>query len=223
MQKFINCVWLLAVAIVATAKAEIEIDGQYSFQLFHSLDQSQDPFYTSRGQVNVQSLRSGLFTLNPGSLDADELEQLKKVASEGGFYRLKAVVQDHTGKERSLQAFTKACSILKSGLSDSIGFHFDSQGNPVGMGLTTFNPICEGEDADETVFSTSAQLHFSEPGPQPDVTFYVQRQEQEKVAKERGDTKDNRSFFAKYWMYILPVALLLMMSGGASGGEQGGR
>lgn len=28
--------------------------------------------------------------------------------------------------------------------------------------------------------------------------MYVQKIEQEKVAKERGETKDNRSFIAKY-------------------------
>jgi len=48
--------------------------------------------------------------------------------------------------------------------------------------------------------------------------MYIQKMEQEKVAKERGETKDNRSFFAKYWMYILPVVLVFMMSGAQ--GEQ---
>lgn len=32
----------------------------------------------------------------------------------------------------------------------------------------------------------------------PDVAMFVQKVEQEKVAKERGETKDNRSFIAKY-------------------------
>lgn len=37
----------------------------------------------------------------------------------------------------------------------------------------------------------------------PDVAMYVQKLEQEKVAKERGETKDNRSFFAKYVSFYL--------------------
>ena len=36
-----------------------------------------------------------------------------------------------------------------------------------------------------------------EMGPQPDTAAFIQRIEQEKLAKERGETKDNRSFFAK--------------------------
>ena len=32
----------------------------------------------------------------------------------------------------------------------------------------------------------------------PDVAMFVQKVEQEQVAKERGETKDNRSFIAKY-------------------------
>ena len=61
-----------------------------------------------------------------------------------------------------------------------------------------------------------------EPGPQPDTAAFIQRMEQEKLAKERGETKDNRSFFAKYWMYIIPVVLVLAMSGGQEGGGNGG-
>ena len=47
---------------------------------------------------------------------------------------------------------------------------------------------------------------------------------QDKLAKERGETKDNRSFLATYWMYIIPVVLVLAMSGGgAEGGDLEGR
>ena len=76
-----------------------------------------------------------------------------------------------------------------------------------------------------------------ESGPSPDTASFVQKIEEEKLAKERGETKDNRSFFAKYvwaifnlpllyvflyiryWMYIIPFVLVLAMSGG---GQEGG-
>ena len=41
-------------------------------------------------------------------------------------------------------------------------------------------------------------ISYMEQGPIPDVGMFIQRVEQEKIAKERGETKDNRSFLAKY-------------------------
>ena len=73
-------------------------------------------------------------------------------------------------------------------------------------------------------FRSKVVVQHMEPGPQPDTAAFIQRMEQEKIAKERGETKDNRSFFAKYWMYIIPVVLVLAMSGGnPEGGAGGGR
>ena len=46
-------------------------------------------------------------------------------------------------------------------------------------------------------FNSKVLVQPMELGPQPDTAAFVQRMEQEKLAKERGETKDNRSFFAK--------------------------
>jgi hypothetical protein len=46
----------------------------------------------------------------------------------------------------------------------------------------------------------------------PDTATYIQKIEKEREAKERGEVKDNRSILAKYWMYIVPVVILLMVS-----------
>lgn len=63
-----------------------------------------------------------------------------------------------------------------------------------------------------------------ETGPQPDTAAFIQKVEQEKLAKQRGETKDNRSFFAKYWMYIVPVVIILAMnSANPEAGQGGGR
>jgi hypothetical protein len=88
---------------------------------------------------------------------------------------------------------------------------------------------------------TKANVNHMEPGPQPDTASFIQKIEQDKLAKQRGETKDNRSFIAKYelnsftipapffttisnfifryWMYIIPVVLVFAMG---SGGQDGG-
>lgn len=47
----------------------------------------------------------------------------------------------------------------------------------------------------------------------PDTATFIQKIEREREARDRGEVKDNRGFFAKYWMYIVPVAILVLVSG----------
>ena len=58
-------------------------------------------------------------------------------------------------------------------------------------------------------------LHFS-----PDTASFIQKVERERDARERGEVKDNRGFFAKYWMYIVPVVILVFIS--SAGNPEGG-
>ena len=75
----------------------------------------------------------------------------------------------------------------------------------------------------------------AEPGPAPDTAAFIQRMEEEKKRQERGEVgifstqsenfyshlphvqvPDNRSFLAKYWMYIVPVVLFMAINGAAA-------
>lgn len=46
----------------------------------------------------------------------------------------------------------------------------------------------------------------------PDTASFVQKIEREREARDRGEVKDNRNFLAKYWMYIVPVVILVLIS-----------
>jgi len=48
--------------------------------------------------------------------------------------------------------------------------------------------------------------------PSPDVTTYLQRIEAEKQSRQHGASQDNRSFFAKYWFYIVPAIIFLLVT-----------
>lgn len=50
----------------------------------------------------------------------------------------------------------------------------------------------------------------------PDTASYIQKMEREREARERGDVKDNRGFLAKYWMYLVPVVVLVLLSGASN-------
>ncbi|XP_054084882.1 ER membrane protein complex subunit 10 isoform X1 [Zeugodacus cucurbitae] len=62
-------------------------------------------------------------------------------------------------------------------------------------------------------FNTDVLIRHTEMAPFPDTTSFIQKLEREREARERGDVRDNRGFFAKYWMYIVPVVLLVFISG----------
>lgn len=62
-------------------------------------------------------------------------------------------------------------------------------------------------------YSTVVTLKAIEQAPVPDTAGFVQKLEKEREARDRGETKDNRSFLSKYWMYIVPAVILLLISG----------
>lgn len=62
-------------------------------------------------------------------------------------------------------------------------------------------------------FSTVVSLKTIEQAPIPDTAGFIQKIEKEREARDRGETKDNRSFLSKYWMYIVPAGILLVISG----------
>ena len=46
---------------------------------------------------------------------------------------------------------------------------------------------------------------------------------QDKLSKQKGETTDNRSFLAKYWMYIVPIVIFMAINGATSPENGGGR
>jgi hypothetical protein len=59
--------------------------------------------------------------------------------------------------------------------------------------------------------------------PAPETTAYLQRMEEEKRNRQHGAATDNRSFIAKYWMYIVPVVVFMVISSFMSGDDGGGQ
>lgn len=53
-------------------------------------------------------------------------------------------------------------------------------------------------------------VRYPDGGPVPDTATYIQKLEREREARERGETKDNRSFLAKYVSAFLPIYLFYL-------------
>lgn len=86
---------------------------------------------------------------------------------------------------------------MGSGLEDHLNVWLDGSGEPVAINLVSQAPFKYDEPSSK-MFMTSVHIKYPDAGPIPDTATYIQKLEREKEAREKGETKDNRSFFAKY-------------------------
>ena len=182
--------------------------GQISLQVEHSLDEGQT--FGSRGMLVIQSVRSGSASMD--SFGQNSKESLRRLCDADGMYMLRLVASEEPDVVH--RTAVHACNLVNSGLHDVFTVHLDWRNKVVGVSLAAGIPKSSKDTLESANgFKSKVLVQHMEMGPQPDTAAFIQRMEQEKLAKERGETKDNRSFLAKYWMYIIPVVLVLAMSG----------
>uniref|UniRef100_A0A6A7FWN6 ER membrane protein complex subunit 10 n=1 Tax=Hirondellea gigas TaxID=1518452 RepID=A0A6A7FWN6_9CRUS len=172
-------------------------------------------------------------------------KKLKELAQANGFYRLR--LHSRNGKEPSyVHTFTDSCMLYSGKLSEIISLLIDASPSLGGFTqsligasvvvpgaqqcwCSTHSRVDEDDDGGscDAVVQTSQLAHNTSVVVQspatptaPDTATYIQKVEAA-ITKEKNDPKDNRSFFAKYWMYFIPLVLLYVMS--TAGGQEGGR
>ena len=90
-----------------------------------------------------------------------------------------------------------ACNLIDTGLSDLFTIQLDWRHKLVSIHLSTPNLQNNIPLTGVSGFKSKVYVQHMESGPSPDTASFIQRIEEDKLAKQRGDTKDNRSFFAK--------------------------
>ncbi|XP_014260282.1 ER membrane protein complex subunit 10 [Cimex lectularius] len=194
-------------------------DTSFSLELFHGLDQSNDgAIWQSCSVINLLEMVNNVAVPNL-KLNETETAQVKELASENGLFVLKIAVKSMEKNHLSLLSFTKACALLEEDPKLSLTVNFDQAGSVIGVNVAPKN-YCRNKPESEPVDLTVNLLlsyKFTEVGPLPDTTTYIQKLEKEREAKEKGQGQDHRSFLAKYWMYIVPVLLFVVLSGAANG------
>lgn len=97
------------------------------------------------------------------------------------------------------------CALAKSQLTDVLWVSLDHTGTVTGVTQSVsngnMNNCLDLTTSDVDVldeFNTDVYVKHTESAPIPDTASFIQKMEREREARERGETKDNRSFFAKY-------------------------
>ncbi|XP_011194543.1 ER membrane protein complex subunit 10 isoform X2 [Zeugodacus cucurbitae] len=195
----------------------LEYDNWVNIALSHAIDHKNPNSFAYRGNITISSLEIGLAKTNQEVLTAIQIQNLEDLARANQMYRLKAEVYYADGKRQQFLSSTKACNLIMSNLNDILWISIDHNGyiNAATV-LTSRSDVCFYENISVSGledFNTDVLIRHTEMAPFPDTTSFIQKLEREREARERGDVRDNRGFFAKYWMYIVPVVLLVFISG----------
>lgn len=83
----------------------LDYEGGLSVTLLHALDSAQPDLFTFRGNLTVSGSRSNVVQ---EPLTSAERQNLKSLAEQESFYRLKAIVTYNDGSTSSFLTFSKA-------------------------------------------------------------------------------------------------------------------
>ncbi|XP_073245641.1 ER membrane protein complex subunit 10-like [Porites lutea] len=192
------------------------------FTVEHCLSEEEDAVFKPRGTIYVKTVKSSTGTISQTEpLSLDEVENLKDLALKDGYYRIQLrpkSMDGGVGIDSSVSTFVKACSLFTSKLTETITLTLDNTGHLYGVGLIVPDGGCQAKSLNwdavslPSQFNSSVVVMLQGTGQLPDTQTYIQRLEKEKREKQAGKTQDNRSFLAKYWMYIVPVVIFMMLT-----------
>ncbi|XP_052797663.1 ER membrane protein complex subunit 10-like [Mya arenaria] len=224
-----NMIVLTVLAFISlTAGFEDEFEGSRTLSLEHSFDQGLDPVFTKRGTLVIKSVQSKRATFSQSApLSKDDRQLLRSTVDDDGMYRVRIPIRETEEGTVYVSSFTRACAIYESSLSDTLIVSVDQSGEVLGVSMATTGN-CEGlqvPTSNLTDWRTRVELSVTVTGPAPDTQSYIEKLKREEQEKTKGGKSDDRSFFAKYWMYIVPFVIIMFVmqsmdpnQGGGGGG-----
>lgn len=193
----------------------IDYDGWLNIKIEHSINCNGEK-YCPRGSISLKSIRAGAGAIvEQAPFTKEHIDELKASGEIDGFYTVRTIVTSaDNSKGTEFLSSVKSASFLDNGLQDVINAWVLPNGAVTAVSFQVTNtsqPLHKISNGYK--IHSSFYLRYVEQAPVPDTASYVQKLEREREAREKGEVKDNRSFLAKYWMYIVPVAIFVMISG----------
>uniref|UniRef100_A0A094ZK61 ER membrane protein complex subunit 10 n=1 Tax=Schistosoma haematobium TaxID=6185 RepID=A0A094ZK61_SCHHA len=123
------------------------------------------------------------------------------------------------------------CQIIASRMRLKLTVSVNDAGDPIAIHMSTPKYDCSYDISESFMnlpdLSISLALQKPKLGPSPETAKYLEKLEKQREEMARAEQSDNRSFFAKYWTYIIPAVFLFilfssMQDPNAAGGNIGG-
>ncbi|OUM64157.1 hypothetical protein PIROE2DRAFT_69286 [Piromyces sp. E2] len=171
----------------------------------HRLSSQKD--FVKRGDITLKSNKS-----QTGNYVGVKDSGIKSKINKNDLYLVE--IRDLKGNVLS-SSYTNACFLQESDYKDEFILHVNGEGKVLFADYFTDKTQCSEEIKDDIpagdAFKTNVRVLKPEQGQRPHLTSlkYFKREQAKKQMKEQG-------FFAKYWMYILPVVLILLFTGGGN-------
>lgn len=158
---------------------------------------------------------------------------VKELAASKSLYTIRirpSQAQLDDVKSEYVTASVPACALAASGFRELLTFHVDVYGHVMGVTYKTPVTSCQGDVAvGRSKFDTKASISMGRPAEKPknvrsQYAAAAAAADAEAGAQQgaEGGKEAPKSFLSQYWMYIVPLALVVLSQGlaGAAGGDK---
>ncbi|CAF1243505.1 unnamed protein product [Rotaria magnacalcarata] len=190
--------------------------------------------FLSFSKLNIRLSRQSNADLTPTRTISSS--QYERFGIDNQYYTLKVhfkrgTVQDH------VMTSVPMCLVLQTHFQYNVTLFVSENGYIPAVQLTTGNSTCNPsnikglDEKQESTYKISMRLQLNEVGPQPEIQQFLDKLKKQQEAKLNAQENDNRPFILKYWKYLLPVVVIVVLqnvftndpAGGGGGQSAGGQ
>uniref|UniRef100_A0A224XVT6 ER membrane protein complex subunit 10 n=1 Tax=Panstrongylus lignarius TaxID=156445 RepID=A0A224XVT6_9HEMI len=200
------------------SKCDKDYDGPLTIQLYHNMGEipTEQRWYPS-ADITLKNINTGSVNVKLLDWNTTTSGMLLELGRMDKLYKIKAVVVTSKGRKVYFHTFCKANKLIFDNVTPTLSVTLDHTGSVMAVNLQAVSSTFADKTISQSpIVNPTVIIRPSELGPAPDTATYIQKLEKEREAKERGGNLDNRSFFAKYWMYILIVIVVAVLSGSSN-------
>lgn len=194
--------------------------GTLSYTIEHAVLPGQ---WVPRGTVEItysSQKQGGVVKFGPATLSVEEQTALQRNLASGYYsVRLRPMGGAAPG-QAVVGASVRACQLVASGFRELFVFHSDVYGRVAGLDYRTPtvdcpNPARVATPSQPVPVLSKARTSFGRNGERPKQLERLQ-QPDPALSKEE-EPQANQGFISRYWMYLLPAAIFMLISNASAG------